>query len=406
MRPLCTRLIDTDECSCPSTMYIDFNAMRHNLEKFQNVLSSTTKIMMMVKASAYGAGIEQISQWAENTGKIDYLGVVYAVEGVKLRKAGVTLPVMVINIYGIDIDFETCRMYNLEPVIYSISLLKQLVHWLKENDQGTFPNLHIKMNTGMNRLGLEFEELPELLAILSDCFCCSLTVKSIYSHAAASDDPQEDRYTNEQANLFISSASAMEQGLGYPLLKHICNSMGTLRHPQFHFDMVRIGGGLYGAATCFLPYLAPLLTAISLTSTITQVRRVKKGSTIGYNRRGLVNRDSLIGIISIGYADGLKRHLGNGHGHVWIHNCRVPFIGSICMDYAMIDLTDVSVENEHELQNESVEIFGHHINIEEVAKQCDTIVFEFISTIGQRVRRVYINENQSTNLTSPGDPVV
>ena len=172
--------------------------------------------------------------------------------------------------------------------------------------------------------------------------------------------------------------------------------MSTLRHPQFHLDMVRVAGGLYGAAECFQPFLsAPLLPAISLMSTITQVRRLKKGSTISYNRRGRVDRDSLIGIISIGYADGLRRHLGNGRGHVWVHNCRAPFIGAICMDFAMIDLTDVPIENKYELENKPVEIFGDHINIEKLAEVCNTIVFELVTNIGRRVKRVYIDDQEA-----------
>jgi alanine racemase len=262
---------------------------------------------------------------------------------------------------------------------------------------GTFPSIHVKMNTGMNRLGLGVDEIGEFLSILSNC-TYQPTIKSIYSHVAASDDPEEDNYTIEQARIFLFSVQTLETGLGYSVMKHLCNSMGILRHPHLHFDMVRVGGGLYGVAECFSPFLSPLLPAISMTSTIAQVRRVKKDSTIGYNRRGRVNQDSLIGIIRIGYADGLRRQLGNGKGQVWIQNCRVPFIGSICMDFAMIDLTDVPIDNEIELENQSVEIFGDHISIEEVAQSCNTIVFEFISTIGQRVKRSYIDDEKTKNI--------
>ncbi|UJR11067.1 hypothetical protein I4U23_015250 [Adineta vaga] len=312
-----------------SIMRIDLNAMRCNLEQFCSVVASTTKMMMIVKASAYGVGIKKIGKWAEKTRLIDYLAVVYTAEGVELRKANIHLPIML--------------------------------------------SKHSR----------------------KDKYWCRLMVKSIYTHVAASDDPQEDQYTADQTRAYLSSVHILETGLGYTVLKHMCNSMGILRHPNLHFDMVRVGGGLYGAAECFLPYMSTLLPAISMMSTVTQVRHVKKDSTIGYNRRGRVNRDSFIGILRLGYADGLRRQLGNGHGHVWIHDCRVSFIGSICMDFAMIDLTDVPVDNKYELENESVEIFGSHNNIEEIARCSDTIVFDFISTIGKRVKRVYIEDEKN-----------
>nr|ACD54604.1 alanine racemase-like protein [Adineta vaga] len=375
-------------------MRIDLNAMRCNLEQFCSIVASTTKMMMMVKASAYGVGIKKIGKWAEKTRLIDYLAVVYTAEGVELRKANIHLPIMVINID--KEDFKICQEYNLELVIYSISLLQQLMIWLEKNTQiCSFPSIHVKINTGMNRLGLDIDEIPAFLNILFEYTRCRLMVKSIYTHVAASDDPQEDQYTAEQTRAYLSSVHILETGLGYTVLKHMCNSMGILRHPNLHFDMVRVGGGLYGAAECFLPYMSTLLPAISMMSTVTQVRHVKKDSTIGYNRRGRVNRDSFIGIIRLGYADGLRRQLGNGHGHVWIHDCQVPFIGSICMDFAMIDLTDVPVDNKYELENESVEIFGSHNNIEEIARCSDTIVFDFISTIGKRVKRVYIEDEKN-----------
>jgi alanine racemase len=250
----------------------------------------------------------------------------------------------------------------------------------------------------MNRLGLDLDEIPDFIEMFSKCACRRPKIKSIYTHVAASDDPQEDQYTAQQTRLYLSSVRTLETGLGYSVMKHMCNSMGMLRHPHLHFDMVRVGGGLYGAAECFLPYLSSLLPAISLFSTITQVRHVTEGSTIGYNRRGQVTRDSFIGIVRIGYADGLRRQLGNEHGHAWIHGCRVPFIGSICMDFATIDLTDVPIENKYELENKAVEIFGEHINVEEVARGANTIVFDFISTIGARVKRVYIDDANSVNL--------
>ena len=259
---------------------------------------------------------------------------------------------------------------------------------MMENELFSFSGIHIKLNTGMNRLGIDIDDLSQLLNILLNSQY-RFNIKSIYSHLAASDDPKEDNYTNEQARIFLSGAKLLEKGLGYSTIKHLCNTFGILRHPDLHFDMVRLGAGIFGGG-CF-PSSFNLFPAISLTTTIAQVCRVKSGSTIGYNRRGLVNRDSRIAIIRIGYADGLRRHMGNGNGYVWIRNYRVPIVkGSVCMDMTTIDLTDLPVEIDTDLENNIVEIFGQHIDINEVAQWCDTIAYELITSINQRVKRIYI----------------
>ena len=259
-----------------------------------------------------------------------------------------------------------------------------------ERDLSTFPGIHIKLNTGMNRLGMDADDLPQLLVMLSNSQC-SLIIKSIYSHLVASDDPKEDSFTAQQARLFLSGAQFLEKNLGYSPMKHLCNTFGIARHPHLHFDMVRMGAGVFGGG-CF-PSSYNLLPAISLTSTISQVRRVKSGETIGYNRRGLVHRDSRLGVLRIGYADGLRRHMGNGKAYVWVRNCRVPIVkGSVCMDMATIDLTDIPVDNDIELEDNPVEIFGKHIDINEIAQWCETIAYELITSINQRVRRVYVGD--------------
>lgn len=260
-----------------------------------------------------------------------------------------------------------------------------------EIDLSTFPGIHIKLNTGMNRLGMDIDDLPQLLVTLSNSRY-PLIIKSIYSHLVASDDPKEDRFTAQQANVFLSGVEFLEENLGYSPLKHLCNTFAIARHPDLHFDMVRLGAGVFGGQ-CFPPSFN-LLPAISLTSTISQVRRVTAGQTIGYNRRGLAHRDSRLGIIRIGYADGLRRHMGNGKAYVWVRNCRVPIVkGSVCMDMATIDLTDVPVDNDADLEDNPVEIFGKHIDINEIAQWCDTIAYELITSINQRVKRVYVGDS-------------
>ena len=239
-------------------------------------------------------------------------------------------------------------------------------------------------------MGIDIDELPQMLVILSNTRAC-LHIESVYSHLAASDDPEQDHFTKEQARLFLAGARILEDGLGYRVLKHLCNTFGIMRHPHLHFDMVRLGAGIFGGG-CFPPSFN-LLPALSLTTTISQVRRVKQGETMGYNRRGIATRDCRIGVLRIGYADGVRRRMGNGQAHVWVSNRRVPIVrGSVCMDMTTIDLTDIPVDNDDELVNETVEIFGKHIDIQEVAQWCETIAYELITSINQRVKRVYIGD--------------
>ena len=202
---------------------------------------------------------------------------------------------------------------------------------------------------------------------------------------------RKTRFTAEQAYLLKTAAEYLEEHLDYSVMKHLCNTFGIVRHRKFHFDMVRLGAGIFGGG-CF-PLSFNFQPAISLTTVISQIRYVKAGETMGYNRRGLAKRDTRIGILRIGYADGLRRQMGHGQAFVWLRNCRVPIIkGSVCMDMTSIDLTDVPVEDDSELENEHVEIFGKHIDIQEVAQWCGTIAYELITSINQRVKRVYIEE--------------
>jgi Alr-MurF fusion protein len=234
----------------------------------------------------------------------------------------------------------------------------------------------------MCRLGLSIEQIDEYVHIVKSSGV--ITIKSIFSHLVASEDPYHDHFTERQAALFVSGATQLEKGLGYPVLKHLCNSPGILRHPHLHFDMVRLGIGLYG----FLSE-ENLKPAVSLKTSFSQVHFLRKGESVSYNRRTIVDRDSCIGTIRVGFADGLKRQLGNGVGEVWARNRRVPILGNICMDMAMVDLTDVTVDDQ--ILNEEVEIFGEHISIFELAKLCHTIPSEILTSVSRRVERVYLD---------------
>lgn len=378
----------------PSTiMNINLNALKHNLDQFHRCLNGKAKIMLMIKAFAYGSDLKLMSQWLESSETVDYLGVAYVDEGVQLRECGNSHSVMVLNVD--ESGFETCREYNLEPVIYSIRLLEQFIDWIdsvkqnilssSEDEQPSkpIPSIHIEIDTGMRRLGIDTDEMSQLLHMLKQCH--HVTVKSIFSHLAASQDADEDSFTQEQASKFNVCAKQLEDSLGYSMVKHLCNSAAIIRHPLLHFDMVRLGIGLYG----YTPSLT-IQPAISLTTTLAQIRYVNKGTSIGYNRRTTVDRDSCIGTIRIGYSDGLNRKLSNRKGQVWIQCCRVPIVGNICMDMTMIDLTDIDVNNN--ILNETVEIFGKHISIDEVAEWCDTIPYEILTGIGHRVKRIYTED--------------
>ncbi len=362
-------------------MEINLNAMAHNLKQYQQFLQPSTKLMAMVKAFSYGNGSSEVARLLQFN-KVDYLAVAYADEGVELRNAGITLPIMVMN--ADEASFHSLIEYNLEPEIYSCYIYYAFDGYLKKQGLHHFL-VHFKINTGMNRLGFEPAELSEIGEHLAQFQ--TMLVKTAFSHLVGSEDPLCDDFTRHQAHVFDLATIQLEKLLGYTFMKHIANSSGIFRHPNLQYQMVRLGIGLYGVDSHNGRFVQ-LETVATLKSTIAQIRVIQPTDTVGYNRRGTVEKQSRIATIRIGYADGFSRRLGNGVGAVYIHGCLAKVIGNVCMDMIMVDVTNVAEAKEGDV----VEVFGGHIPIQEVAKQCGTIAYEIMTGISQRVKRIYIEE--------------
>ncbi len=362
-------------------MEINLSAMVHNLKQYQLQLKTTTKLMAMVKAFSYGSGSVEIARLLQFY-KVDYLAVAYTDEGVDLRQAGITLPIMVMNVD--EVGFDALLEHNLEPEIYSFTIYKAFHKYLLQQGIVQFP-VHIKLNTGMNRLGFEVDDISDLAQQLS--FQNTMIIKTVFSHLVASESAEHDAFTQQQAMLFNNACTILQQHLPYTICKHLANSSGIFRHPNLQYDMVRLGIGLYGvdSANGTALQLQPVAT---LKSTIAQIRTVKVTDTVGYNRKGKVLRNSKIATVRIGYADGFNRQLGNGVGSVYLHGTFAPVVGSVCMDMVMVDVTDIASVRE----GDAVEIFGKHLPIQQVAIWCNTIVYEVMTTISQRVKRVYVED--------------
>lgn len=364
-----------------TVLEINLNAIAHNLKEFQRIVRPSVKIMAMVKAFAYGSGGAEIAGILQYH-KVDYLGVAYADEGVELRKAGISLPIMVMNP---DINsFELLVENNLEPEIYSFELLYAFEKFLQQEGVTQYP-VHIEIETGMNRLGFPVDDMEKLSADLKATGI--IRVQSVFSHLAASEEPAQDEFTMHQAKLFQQAVGVLDRELGYSFLKHIANSAGVTRHQNLQYDMIRLGIGLYGVDSAGSKNLK-LQTVATLKSNIAQVKQLKKGDTVSYNRKGIVEKDSIIATVRMGYADGYPRRLGNGKGRVWIKGKMAPVIGTVCMDMFMIDVTGIPGIAE----GDEVIIFGKELPVEELAGMAETIPYEIMTGVSQRVKRVYFEE--------------
>ena len=379
-----------------TVLEINLDAMVHNLNHYRSLLAPGVRTMAMVKAFSYGSGSFEIANVLQFH-HVDYLAVAYADEGVELRKAGIRLPVMVMSPEEQSLD--TLLKYNLEPEVYNLHILGLLEEAMVRNQTSIQQEvrIHIKLDTGMHRLGFDRRELEPLLERLRAN--PALRVQSVFSHLAASEDPAEDAFTREQVALFQSMSSRILGVLDYPVLRHILNSAGIARFPEAQFDMVRLGIGLYGVASSTEEQ--HLLRNVStLKSVVTQVRRVPAGETIGYNRRGKTEHDTVVAVVPVGYADGLNRRLGNGNGTLFIHGRPVPVIGNVCMDLVMVDVTgdvkretsQVSRETLQVREGDEVVIFGDGHPVAELAKAIGTIPYEVLTGISRRVKRVYYYE--------------
>lgn len=357
---------------------INLNALVHNFNYYRNHLKKGVKTMVMVKAFAYGAGSYEVANLLAYH-KADYLAVAYTDEGIALRKAGIKLPIMVMN--PTTDSLGLLQQYDLEPEVYSFTLLQQVINIAKK--QKYTLKIHLKIDTGMRRLGFERQEVAELIQVLQQN-ASYVSVVSVFSHLVASDAAEHDGFTKQQIAVFLEVTQQLQAKLQQPFLRHILNTGGILRFPEAQLDMVRLGIGLYGAA-----YSNNKLQEVAtLKTTISQIKSVKKGETVGYNRKGVVMQDTRIATIAIGYADGYDRRLSNGTGKVCINGQFAPVIGNVCMDMTMIDIGNISAK-----EGDEVIVWGSGaMPIQQVAEQIGTISYELLTQVGERVKRVFYTD--------------
>lgn len=361
-----------------SRLEISLSGCLENYRYFRSKLEDKTKLLVLVKANAYGHGAVQFASLMEEAGA-DYLAVAYPVEGFELRQAGIKAPIMVLTA-GTD-SFEQIVNYGLEPGIPNMYSLKVLCNVLEKRGMTDFP-VHIKLDTGMHRLGFMTEELAELMEFLKTCR--SVKVKSVYSHLAASDDPSCDDFTLGQIELFQKNADALSESLGYKPMYHVLNSAGIERFTQYQFDMVRLGIGIYGVSAIPGNKLAPVA---SFKCKVLQVKTLRpEDGTIGYGRHGKIAPEgTVIATIPVGYADGIDRHLSCGNGRFMINGHKVPTIGNICMDMCMLDVTGLEVK-----VGDTVTIFGEDPTITDLAEILGTIPYEILTSVPRRIERIIV----------------
>ncbi len=359
-----------------TTLDVNLGAIVENLNFYRSFMKPETKITCMVKASAYGAGSVEIAKTLQDRG-VDYLAVAVADEGADLRRAGITTGIIVMN--PEMTAFDTLFQYDLEPEVYNFKLLKALIHAAEKQGIQDFP-IHVKLDTGMHRLGFNpLTDVPQVIEILKQQN--AVIPRSVFSHFVGSDSPDFDEFSAHQYDLFLQGSSQLQAAFSHKILRHICNSAGIERFPERHLDMVRLGLGLYGIDPIDNRRLS---NVTSLRTTILQIRNVPKGDSIGYSRRSYVDRNSRIAAIPIGYADGLNRHLGNRNGYCLVNGQKAPYIGNICMDVCMIDVTDIACE-----EGDVVEIFGDNLPVTVLSDKLDTIPYEILTSVSNRVKRVY-----------------
>lgn len=359
-----------------TTLEINLNALTHNYNFYKSKILPQTKIMVMVKAFAYGGGAAEIANHLQQMGA-DYLAVAYTDEGVALREAGIKLPIMVLN--PVQESFIHLQQFHLEPVVYSLDFFRQLGKYCRH--QGIEMPIHLDFDTGMHRLGFEDGHLQDLKTLISDF--PELKIASIYTHLVGADEEAHHDFSIRQLEDFLKMCSALESALGYRPLRHALNSAGIVRYPEYQMDMVRLGIGLYGVEVSGL-YEGHLKPISSLKTTVSQVKQIQAGDTIGYSRKGKMEKDGQIATIAIGYADGYDRRFSNGNGFVLIHGHRAPVIGNVCMDMTMLDVTGLEVR-----EGDEVLIYGPGISLKELAERIGTIPYELLTNISSRVKRVY-----------------
>jgi len=361
-----------------TVLEVDLDALVHNFNFYKSRISPQTKLICMVKANGYGAGAVEIAKTLQYH-RCAYFAVAVAEEGIELRKEGISTPIIVLNpeVNG----FEELFSKDLEPEVYNFRILDAFIREAERRGITNYP-IHVKIDTGMHRLGFLPAQIPELLERLKSQK--GLQVKSVFSHLAASESWMFDSFTQEQIDIIDAAHREIGEKLGYPVWKHILNSAGIERFIDAQWDMVRLGIGLYGVSASGLNGLKNVST---LKTTILQIQEIPNHETVGYGRKEALNRDAKIATIRIGYADGLDRKSGNRKGKVWINGKYAPIVGNVCMDLCMVDITGIDAK-----EGDSVIVFGENLPVLEVAESIDTIPYEILTSISPRVKRVYVKE--------------
>ncbi len=361
-----------------TVLEINLDALVDNLNHYRQVIGPEVKIMVMVKAFSYGSGSHEIANLLQFN-QVDYLGVAYTDEGIALRQAGISLPIMVMNPEASGLD--AMINHKLEPEIYSLHSLKEFAEKTALREGEFF--IHLKVDTGMHRLGFSEEDIDELLKSLEGYK--NIRIRSVFSHLAAADDADYDSFSKSQMESFETMANRIEAALSYHIVRHLANSAGIIRFPEARYDMVRLGIGLYGIQSGTSEN--ELRNVSTLKSVISQIKHIRKGDSVGYGRSYIANKDIVSATIPIGYADGLSRLMGNKNGEVLLHGKRAAIIGNVCMDMIMIDISEIPAN-----EGDEVIVFGEDLPITELSEKCGTIPYEIFTSISQRVKRVYIQD--------------
>ncbi len=362
-----------------TVLEIDLKALKHNFNYLNSKLQPNTKFLAVVKAFAYGSDAIEIANYLQNL-NVDYFAVAYINEGVALREAGITQPILVLHPQ--PVNFKALIDHCLEPSIYNSKILNEFIAVASAEEQTDYP-IHIKFNTGLNRLGFSENEVDSIISKLKATK--AVKVKSVFSHLAASEDLDEKEFTLNQIESFKNIAENFTKSIGYKPILHMCNTSGVLNYPEAHFDMVRCGIGLYGFGNSEKENqnLKPIGT---LKTIISQIHTIEKGNSVGYNRAFKSNTLLKTATLPIGHADGIGRQYGNGKGFVAIHGQKAPIIGNVCMDMIMVNVTNIDCN-----EGDEVIIFGGSPNAERLAETVGTISYELITSISQRVKRVFIS---------------
>lgn len=360
-----------------TTLEIDLKALKHNFEFIKSKLNTPTKLLAVVKAFAYGSDAKEVALYLQHL-KVDYFAVAYVYEGVALRKAGITLPILVLHpqLANFDLAIE----YNLEPSIYSHRILDCFVDLAEKRKQTNYP-IHLKFNTGLNRLGFAETETTSILEKLKTTN--AIKVKSLFSHLVASEDEGEASFTANQIETFKAITKTVIKQLGYAPILHQCNTSGIINYPEAQFNMVRSGIGLYGFGND--PKINKQLKPIaSLKTIISQIHTLKKGESLGYNRAFIASKTTRTATLPIGHADGISRQFGNGKGYVIINAKKAPIIGNVCMDMIMVEVTNINCS-----EGDEVIVFDKAYTAENLSETIRSISYELLAAVSQRVKRVF-----------------